>query len=61
MPHLALRLPGRFRLPWLAHFAQPARSEVITIATEELSPRERYWRDWLIRAYHATPPTSRPQ
>lgn len=61
MPHLALRLPGRLRLPWLARFARPAHSEEITIPTASLSPRERYWRDWLLRAYRATPPTSRPQ
>lgn len=60
MPRLALRLPGRLCLPWIAHLARPARSEGTTVSTNSLSPRERYWRDWLLRAYHATPP-SRPQ
>lgn len=57
MPLLALRFLNRFCLSWLAHCARPARSESIPIATDDLSPRERYWRDWLLRAYRATPPT----
>jgi hypothetical protein len=61
MPLSALRLPGRLRLPWLAHSVRPADSEETAVSTESLSPRERYWRDWLLRAYRATPPTSRPQ
>lgn len=61
MPH-ALRFPGRFRLPWLDCLTRRARSEESTLSTDDLSPRERYWRDLLIRAYCAKPPlSSRPQ
>lgn len=32
-----------------------------TIPTASLTPRERHWRDFLIRAYRALPDPSRPQ